>query len=114
MSKTPEGSLLKLILDYLAAHHVFAMRMNPGAVKMDANRFMRFGTPGCADILAFPKVVVHGPLRMFEVAHPLWIEVKSLKGKQSDLQASFQTKVESEGHKYILARSLEDVKAWIQ
>ena len=117
MSKTPEGSLLKLILDYLAAKHVFAMRMNTGAVKMDDKRFMRFGTPGCADMIAFSPakyISQRADGRSQSILQRvIWIEVKSPKGKQSDLQKSFQAKVESEGHMYILARSLEDVKVWI-
>jgi hypothetical protein len=42
---------------------------------------------------------------------PVWIECKDSKGKQSDLQKSFQAQVEAEGHKYIVARSIEDVEA---
>jgi hypothetical protein len=41
----------------------------------------------------------------------MWIEVKSATGKQSELQKSFQAQVEAEGHRYIVARSIEDVEA---
>jgi len=41
---------------------------------------------------------------------PLWIECKAAKGKQSELQKSFQEQVEREGHRYIVARSIEDVE----
>jgi hypothetical protein len=50
-----------------------------------------------ADVIAFPNGSV------------LWIECKAPKGKQSDLQKSFQEQVESHGHKYLLAYSLSDV-----
>jgi len=43
-----------------------------------------------------------------------WIEVKAPKGIQSELQRSFQLQVESHGHRYILARSLEDVTSLLE
>ena len=42
--------------------------------------------------------------------HPVWIEVKTAKGKQSAEQKSFEQKVLREGHLYCLARSIEDVE----
>jgi hypothetical protein len=111
---TLEGAILKQILDYLAARHIFAMRMNTGAVASEykgKKRFMRFGTLGMADILAFPQIKINGTLRTVCSPFPVWIEVKSPEGKQSKLQRSFQEKVENEGHKYIIARSKDDVEA---
>lgn len=110
-----ESDIQKAILDYLAARHVLAFRMQTGQAKM-GDRYVRFGTPGMADILAFP----HIPIVLFKGENryetiidrllPLWIEVKADKGKQSPLQKSFQEQVEDEGHRYIVARSIEDVK----
>ena len=110
---TPEGQILTAILQYLAAKHIFAMRMNTGAVASEykgKKRFVRFGTPGCADILAF-KTVHIGIVNIYTV--PVWIEAKTAKGKQSELQKSFQWKVESEGHLYIIARGIEDVERYL-
>jgi hypothetical protein len=110
---TPEGTILKSVLDYLAAEHVLAFRMNTGAMQSEHNgkkRFMRFGTPGMADVLAFPNrrsargVLING------CSHVLWLEVKSATGKQSALQKSFQAQVEAEGHRYAVVRSIQDVK----
>jgi hypothetical protein len=108
---TPEGAILKQILDYLAARNILAFRMQTGAVANEykgKKRFMRFGTPGMADVLAFP--VDHYGNATF-IRCPLWIEVKSSTGKQSELQKSFQEQVEDHGHNYIIARSIEDVEA---
>jgi hypothetical protein len=114
---TPEGAILKQILDRLAAEHIRAFRMNTGAVASEykgKNRFMRFGTPGMADILAFPKIAVKclkcGGGNIL-APYPVWIEIKAAKGQQSALQASFQQQVEGDGHVYILARSVDDVLA---
>lgn len=108
---TPEGQVLRSILDYLAVKRVMAFRMNTGAVKID-KRFMRFGTPGMADILAFYKIdecTMCGSIIL-----PLWIECKAGKGKQSEAQKSFQEMVEAEGHTYLLARSIGDVERFLQ
>ena len=117
---TPEGALQKTILDWLAAKRILAYRMNTGAVKLD-DRFMRFGVPGMADILAFPMqmpvsgmVCEFGKSPIFKRAFVhdrfvVWIEVKTAIGRQSPLQKSFQTQVEAAGHRYILARSLDAV-----
>jgi hypothetical protein len=108
---TPEGYVLDAVMDYLAANHIFAFRMQVGAAKID-KRFVRFGVPGCADILAFPircgcpewcpKCDNHQRV--------VWIECKAPNGKQSALQKSFQEQVEAQGHRYILARSISDLE----
>lgn len=107
---TPESELLKIVMNYLAAERIFAIRMNTGAIKLE-KRFIRFGVPGMADVLAFPWYqgvckceAIHRQI------HPLWLELKAKKNKQSDLQVSFQAQVQAEGHRYFVIRSLDDLK----
>lgn len=115
---TPESQILKLTLDWLQAKGIMAFRMNVGAVKTQ-DRFFRYGVPGMADVLAFPKEVIadgrweRSVLRTTDrfVCTPTWLEVKAPKGVQSGLQKSFQAKVESHGHRYVLVRCLEDLEA---
>lgn len=90
---TPEGLVLRSLLDLLAAKRILAFRMNTGAIKF-GERFVRFGTVGMADILAFPK------LNGFP--SPLWIEAKGPDGRQSHEQKMFQQVVESDLHDYLL------------
>jgi hypothetical protein len=97
-----ERDIQKLIMDYLAAEHILAFRMNVGAMKID-KRFIQYGVLGMADILSFPLTGV-----------PLWIEVKAEKGKQSPAQKSFRDQVEEYGHHYLLARSLDDVQTAVR
>ncbi len=104
---------MRAILDYLAAKRIFAVRMNSGTqVRVDGGkrRAIHMNAPGTADVLAFPSkqrgVDDKGNWCDFLEITPTWIEVKSAKGKQSELQKSFQAKVESEGHRYILVRSI--------
>jgi len=44
----------------------------------------------------------------------LWIETKAGKGKQSDAQAEFERCVIEVGHHYLVARSSDDVLAWLR
>lgn len=43
-----------------------------------------------------------------------FIEIKTQTGTQSDKQKSFEQKVKKLGFEYILVRSLEELKTWIQ
>ena len=97
---TPEAGVQRAILDLLAAERILAFRMNSGVMRA-GRRFVRFGVPGMADVLAFPGRV-------------LWIECKSERGRQSPEQASFQRQVESHGHSYLLARTPEDLLRWLR
>jgi hypothetical protein len=114
---TPEGAIVRAVLDYLAAEHILAFRQNTGAMASEykgKKRFMRFGVAGMADVLAFPLVkrrvdTCFGNV-ITDVVVPTWIEVKAEKGKQSDLQKSFQALVEGHGHRYVVIRSIEDLK----
>ena len=100
---TPEGQVLSAILQFLAAKHVLAFRMNTLAMPTaDGKRFIKAGVKGMADVLAFPP---NKPV--------LWIEAKAPKGVQSEFQSSFQERVEAEGHSYVLARCIEDVERFL-
>lgn len=99
---TPEAGVLAAILGLLAAEHVLAFRLNVGAMRV-GRRFVRFGVPGMADVISFPRGRV------------LWIEAKAPEnGRQSAEQISFQQQVESVGHSYIVARSSDDVLAFLR
>lgn len=108
--KTPEGQILASIMEYLTVRGVLCFRMNTGAFKTD-NRFIRFGTVGMADILAFPYRPDHDLIPPYVVIKPTWLECKAPKGKQSAAQKLFQALVESHGHTYKVVRSIEDVEA---
>lgn len=112
-----EADVLRECLAYLRKVGIFHMRMNTGAVKTE-KRFVRFGTPGCADILAIKRVRLSADLGMVggavEYFMPIWIECKSSVGKQSGNQTAFQRLVESEGHRYVVVRSVAEMIAGLQ
>ena len=113
---TPEGAIKRVILDYLAARHILAFRMNTmTSIRSYKGKQRRIdsGVPGMADVLAFPQIKVHCPAgcsRPLIAPFPVWLEVKAEKGKQSELQKSFQAQVEAEGHLYRIVRSVQDVE----
>lgn len=95
-----EGGLQRTILDFLAVHRIWHMRMNTGAVTAiykGKRRFIRFSKPGCPDIFALHRGLLYG------------IEVKSPEGKMSLAQIQFAEEFEKAGGIYILSKSLEDV-----
>jgi hypothetical protein len=105
---------MKQVLGYLTAKHIFAVRMNSGVqVRTDggSRRAVHMNAPGTADILAFPRTVYEkGTAWETDHIQPTWIECKAPGGWQSELQKSFQRQVEAEGHKYILAFSVDDLE----
>ncbi len=92
------------ILRYLAISPrvAWARRMNTGAIKIPAangrDRFVRFGFPGCSDIL--------GQMRDGRL---LCVEVKSPTGRATDEQRAFLALVAANGGVSVLARSVDDV-----
>lgn len=113
-----ESQIQRAILADLAARKIFAIRLNSGAM-MSNYKGKTYRTtlcaPGTADILALPKetrgVDDHGSWCSLTAIVPIWLEVKTDKGKQSEIQKSFQAQVEAEGHRYAIVRSIEDVEA---
>lgn len=108
-SRTPESLVLEAILEYLAVKHIFALRMNSGSIRMEAQngrtRYFKGHEAGTADVLALAWT--NNGVDRIEVT---WIEAKAENGKQSELQREFQKRVEAEGHRYILARGIEDLE----
>jgi hypothetical protein len=94
-TKMMESDIQKQILDYLALKRIFHYRNNSGGFVDSQKHFYRFGALGS------PDIVINGQY--------VGIEVKAVKGKQSDHQKEFQRNLERAGGKYVLAFSLENV-----
>lgn len=98
-NETPEAGALREVLQALTAHPAVAWceRMNSGAAKI-GNRFVRFGWPGCPDVLGQLK---DGRL--------LGVEVKAAKGKLRPEQAVFLERIRRAGGVAFMARDCRDV-----
>lgn len=95
----PEAACLVEVLKTLRGHPLVAWveRQNSGAFK-DGKRFVRFGWPGCSDVL--------GQLRDGRF---LAVEVKAPGGKAGDTQRLFLDRVRAAGGAAFIATSATDV-----
>lgn len=100
---TPETKLKGEVQDLLTVYGFFWMRLQSGMVKVK-NGWMHLCPTGTADLVVFPG-------KGFGVG---WIELKQLKGTQQKSQVEFQAKAKAAGHPYLIARSVDDVKAWLK
>ena len=102
--KVLEKDIQRSILQYLALRKVWHRRINSGGAMLNGHggrgQFVRFGASGMPDILARGS---NGAV--------IWIEVKSPTGRQTEDQRKWQEDMERFGDVYILARSLDDVRA---
>lgn len=108
-----EAETQKAILELLAAHNIFAFRLNTAAFKV-GKRFFRAHSlgPGAADILA---ILNWNHCNMCgQIVSAFWIECKSADGKQTPEQKNFQQHVESLGHWYVVAKSQDDVIKYLK
>lgn len=98
MKSVTEAQTQSACLDYLAAKRIFHMRMQTGALRNPAGRPVKFGTPGCADIMTIlPSKLV------------LWLEIKAPGRKQRPAQIEFQREVESHGHAYMVIENVNEL-----
>ncbi len=95
----PESAALVEVLKALKAHPavVWCERMNTGSAKV-GGRFIRFGWPGCPDVLGQLK---DGRL--------LGVEVKGPHGKLRPEQAIFIDRIRGAGGVAFMARDCRDV-----
>lgn len=75
---------------------------SPNGGKRDAREAARFKAMGVRP--GFPDLILLHPSSGY---HFLCIEMKTKTGKQSDYQKDYQQRVEAEGGKYVVCRTLE-------
>ena len=103
---THESQIVRQILDYLRARHIFAMRVNTGRIMIPYKGKHRMFQAhnlgiGCADILIVPP-------------DSIWIECKRPDGEQTIAQKLFQQHVtETFGHQYVVAHSIDDLEGFL-
>ena len=95
----PEAAALIEVLKALNAHPAVSWceRMNSGAARM-GSRFVRFGWPGCPDVLG-----------QLKDGRFLGVEVKAAKGRASPEQALFLDRIRCAGGVAFVARDLAAV-----
>ena len=100
-----EQGVLNAVLKVLRMHPrvAWVARINTGAFKDSRGQFVRFGFPGCPDVL--------GQMRDGRI---LMIEVKAAKGRLTDEQEFMLAKVRANGGVSGVARSIEDALAIVE
>jgi hypothetical protein len=95
----PESAALVEVLKALRAHPLVAWveRQNSGAAKV-GNRFIRFGWPGCPDVLG-----------QLKDGRFIGCEVKSSTGRLRPEQTVFLERIRGAGGVGFVARDLRDV-----
>ena len=93
-----ESQISKEIQDYLKSEGLIYWRNQSGQLRVKGG-YMHFGINGLADYTV-----------MLPSCH-LYIEVKTLTGKQRDAQEAFELSCSMNGHHYMIARSVADVRA---
>jgi len=96
--RQPEGMIVYECLRWLLDQGYYVWRNATGACKI-GRRWMRFGFKGSGDIIGLTKT-----------GHFLSVEVKSPKGRLRPEQAVFMARVNREGGKALVARSVADLK----
>lgn len=71
------------------------IRQNTGASKDHTGRLVRFGVKGAADL----RIIINGLA--------VEVEVKTLKGVQSDAQKQYERAIQRAGGRYFLCRDAE-------
>ena len=119
-----EAQVSAAIRALLDAHRIPYHRLNSGTTVIPSangkRRVIRMAAAGTADILALVSCVTRD--RMCDCGDtesarvmPLYIEVKREHGGvQSPAQMEFQDRVEANGFAYLLARSSDEVLAWMR
>ena len=100
--KHEEDNIQIEIVNFVRAYYpkaiIYAVPNGGKRNAREAARLKRQGVmAGVADLHLIYKGVIY------------FIEVKTDKGRQSDYQKEFQTLVEAQGFKYVIARSVNDI-----
>lgn len=104
--QTPETALVKAILALCAYRHVPAYRIGTGSFALTdghgGRRYFRGGAKGFPDIVLLTE------------GGAVFCEVKSATGRLSHEQAEFRIQCQDRGIKHVVARSVEDVRPYIE
>jgi hypothetical protein len=98
-NKRVESGVVNACIRWLWLNHCYIWRQNTGAFKVN-DRFIRYGVPGCADIIG-----------LTQSGRFVAVECKSPEGRLTEQQAAFRDLVVAKNGIYILARSLSDLQA---
>lgn len=99
----PESLIQQAIHEYLTIKHIFHFSVPNGVLLGGKNKFALMAMlkregffSGATDLIVLTKI------------KPLFCEIKTSVGKQSDNQKEFQRQIEALGYTYLIWRSIDD------
>lgn len=110
MKAPRESDLLRACRQLLELRGWVVYRVNSGALPLESGgkrRYVRFGTPGMADLLALREGLCREPA-------VLWVETKGPTGTQRASQRAFEKQVKACGCNYLLVRDLRELEAFLE
>ena len=104
-----QTDLQRSVMKYLESRNVlcFATRPSPLQASKSKKAFPEISMRGMADLLAFYQSERMGII-------PVWLEVRSRRGRQTPDKKHFQDLVESKKHVYMVVTSVEAVKECLE
>ncbi|WP_348269725.1 hypothetical protein P8936_16380 [Edaphobacter paludis] len=96
-----EAEVKLAVQKWLEKAGYFWLRIQSGKVRVRRG-YMQLCPEGTADIVVFDRNAT------------CWIEMKTESGKQRPAQVEFEAKAKAAGHRYIVARSLDEVRDFLQ
>ena len=93
-----EKHIQKSIIDYLSYRKdLYFIRSGSGLIKTEKGKYFKSGKPGCPDVIVCYKGRFIG------------LEIKTSKGKQSQIQKITESLIKECGGEYYIVKSLDDV-----
>ncbi len=96
---TPEHKIMNEIRLWCGQHDILCFRCNVGKVRMTDGGWFDTGLPE-----GFPDLLI-----LNNNGETYYVEVKTPTGKQRPDQINFMNEIRRRGHKYLIARSVNDI-----
>ena len=110
-----EAQILKAIYKFMLSKHLAVYRINTMGVPVwssghSFSSFHKAPNTGMADLVVFDKLDYNGVILPLTI----WLEVKTVKGKQTKSQKLFERQVELVHGFYYVVRSIEEAEQAIE
>lgn len=116
-----EASVLRECIEWLRAHPevLYVERRNTGAMALEGGGFIRFGSPGAADLWCIIGKLLASPcLHLFVGTCNTHVEIECKrrdgKGRLSASQKAFKAQCAERGTPYLVVTSAQDLEKKLQ
>ncbi len=123
--KQLENDVKRAAYDYLDVQHIMYLRLNSGSYFLSSGKGKFYRVEGCKKGTADILILTHTGCNILgkgisndgskfqittgTIPRPIFIEFKSLIGKQTKEQKDFEQSVKELGYEYYIVRKIEDL-----